>query len=99
MKKLILILSIIPTLAFAYEMSSSNDDFDIPGTQISDEELGQVVGDAKGAVCANHSDMFCYGKKAGAVCVTEPPPPAGRSGICIPRGSADENNQVSCLCR
>ena len=100
MKKLILLFALIPTMAFAANLSSSSEgDFDLPGTPVSDEELGQIGGDTNPIMCAKNSDMYCFGKRAYAVCVTDPQPPYGRTGICRPRGAADENNEATCYCR
>jgi|GEM_PF-4356738 hypothetical protein len=97
MKKFILLLAMLPTMSFAQNFSSG--DFDLPGTPVSDEELSQVGGDSNPAKCAKNSDMYCFGKRALSVCVTEPQPPVGRTGICRPRGAVDSNNEVTCYCR
>ncbi|WP_413291182.1 hypothetical protein [Bdellovibrio sp. HCB337] len=95
MKKLALMLSMIPLIALAYETSSESP---LQGIPLSDEELSDVV-ETTTSRCRKSSDMFCYGKNVGAVCVTDPQPPYGRSGICQQWGRGDRRGDVTCLCR
>lgn len=89
MKMLLLVLSMLPVIAMA------SDDFDIPGTPTSDDELADVVGDLANK-CARSSDMWCYGKAPGSLCIADPR--SGRSGFCNQRGQPDSEGRVSCFC-
>lgn len=88
MKMFLLILSMLPVIAMA-------DDFDIPGTPISDGELSDITGNL-GNKCARFSDMWCFGKAPGSLCVSDPR--SGRSGFCNQRDQPDRKGNVSCSC-
>lgn len=84
MKKIILLLVLAPLFSFAQE----------------EFEMDQMTEDPNIASrCARNSDMYCYGKPVGAICILDPQPPYGRSGLCRPRGKPDNNNEVTCVCR
>lgn len=95
MKKYLIMLLMMPLIALAYETSTRNT---TPGFPLTDEEMSDEAETASSR-CMKNSDMYCYKKFVGAVCVTDPQPPYGRSGICQQRGSANNRGEVSCLCR
>lgn len=86
MKKLIFVLSMLPIMAMA-------DEFDIPGTPVSDEELGEVIA-SRPPRCI--SDFYCAGKAPGNVCVIDPA--RGQTGICRAISHPDNQGNVSCRC-
>lgn len=90
MKMFLLILSMLPVMAMA-----SSDEFDIPGAPVSDSELSEIYG-GLGNKCARHSDMWCFGKAPGSLCVNDPR--SGRSGFCNQRDQPDRDGNVSCSC-
>ena len=90
MKMFLLILSMLPVMAMA-----SSDEFDIPGAPVSDSELSDIYG-GLGNKCARHSDMWCFGKAPGSMCVNDPR--SGRSGFCNQRDQPDRDGNVSCSC-
>lgn len=89
MKTLLLVLTMLPMMAMA------SDEFDIPGTPVSDSELSEVIG-GLGNKCARFSDMWCFGKAPGSLCVSDPS--SGRSGFCNQRDTPNERGEVSCSC-
>lgn len=89
MKKLLLVLSMLPMMAMA------SDEFDLPGTPVSDDQLSEITG-GLGYRCARFSDMWCFGKAPGSLCV--PDPRSGRSGFCNQRDMPDRRGEVSCSC-
>lgn len=89
MKMFLLILSMLPMMAMA------SDEFDIPGAPVSDSELSEITG-GLGNKCARHSDMWCFGKAPGSLCVNDPR--SGRSGFCNQRDQPDRDGNVSCSC-
>ena len=89
MKMLLLVLSMLPMIAMA------SDDFDIPGAPVSDGELSEITGNL-GNKCARFSDMWCFGKAPGSLCIADPS--SGRSGFCNQRDQPDRQGRVSCSC-
>ena len=90
MKMFLLVFSMLPVIAMAA------DDFDIPGgTPVSDSELAEIHG-GLGTKCARFSDMWCFGKAPGSLCVSDPR--SGRSGFCNQRDQPDSKGEVSCSC-
>ena len=83
MKKIILLFLLAPLMSFAQE-------------DLSDLTLDEQQPEAYR--CARNSDIYCYGKPVGVVCIRDPQPPYG-SGLCRQRSKPDNNGDVTCVCR
>ncbi len=92
LKKFFVLILFVPLMGIAQQF---NDDFDIPGSPVNNEELGGVI-TTPTLNCGKHSDMFCFGRRPSNVCVVDPS--RNHTGICRQIDQPNRNGQVSCRC-
>jgi len=68
MKKIVLVLALLPLFAFA-DGGGSSDDSRFPGEPVSDEVLDSIHGTTSPYVCGPLSESKCLGQKPHSLCI------------------------------